>query len=73
MDNWALVNLQVNEAQRISQKERLEFLIAAANKLPRSTNKQSLRQRFDALKGKLLCYGESFYCRTLSFINSRVN
>jgi hypothetical protein len=73
MDTWKLAYIRMNEAARIAQEEWLIRQALEARKPAKSTNKQSLRFRFEAFKGMLLCYGERFYCRTLSFINSRSN
>jgi len=73
MDNWILANIHMGEAQRAAHKERLILQAISANKPAKLSYTPSLRNRFDTLKSMLLCYGESFYCRTLSFIYSRTN
>ena len=71
MNTWKLAHLRMQEAERIAQQERLINQAIAANKLARVKKGPNFLARIQALKGLLFCYGESLYCRTLSFIYSR--
>ena len=71
MNTWALAHLRVQEAERFAQEQRLINEALAAIKQSRGKNGHNFLSRIQTLKGLLLGYGESLYCRTLSLINSR--
>ena len=71
MDTWKLAYLRMEEAVKIANKERLIYQAIAANKHARGKQRLNILARVQALKGLILCYGESLYCRTLGLIFSR--